>query len=112
MSLSDPLQNLHPRFRRLRTQAVSRMWSHLRPYEVHTAPKLALLRRPDPVQFVPVLVLRRMEERPQWQTYLPSEAVLNPAFSRPDNVATVSVEVQRRHAITSATLPMPFGMFS
>jgi hypothetical protein len=88
------------------------MWSHLRLYELHIVPKLALLRRPKPVQFVPVLVPRRMEERPQWRTYLPSEAVLNPAFSRPDNVATVSVELRPRHAITSATLPMPFGMFT
>ena len=87
------------------------MWSRLRPYELHTTPKVALY-PPKPVQFVRVLVPCRMEERQRWRTYLPSEAVRNPAFSRPYNAATAWVELRPRLAINSVTLPMQFEMFS
>jgi hypothetical protein len=88
------------------------MWSHLRPYELHTEPKLVLLPRLKPVQFVRVLVPHRMEERQRYRTSLLWEADLNPAFSRPDSAATVSADLRPRLAIISVTLPMPFGMFS
>jgi hypothetical protein len=88
------------------------MWSHLRPYELHTAPKLVLLRRTKPVQFVRVLVPHRMEERQRYRTSLLWEADLSLAFSRRHSVTTVLVELPPRLAIISVTLPMPFGMFS
>jgi hypothetical protein len=86
------------------------MWSRLRQYERRTAPKVALY-PPTPVRFVRILIPRPTEDRQRWLTYLPSEAVLNPAFSRPHG-ATVSSEVRRKLAITLVTLPMQFGMFS
>ena len=88
------------------------MWSRLRPYALHLAPKAVLPSPPMPVQFVRALVPRRMEERQRYRTSLLSEPVLNRAFSRPYNGATVWVELRPRLAISSVTLPMQFGMFS
>ena len=88
------------------------MWSHLQRYKLHTALKLVLLRPPKPVQFVRVLVPRRMQERQRSRTFLQSEAVLNRAFSRPYTGATVLVDLRPRLAITSVTLPMQFETFS
>jgi hypothetical protein len=68
--------------------------------------------QPKPVQFVRALVPRRKEEHPRYRTSLPSELVLNRAFSRPHNGTTVWVELRPRLAISSVTLPMQFGMFS
>lgn len=112
MSLNDQPRDLHPRSHCLQTQAASRMWSHLRLSELHTAPTLVLQRPPKPVQFVRVLVPRRMQERQRSRTSLQSEVVLNPAFSRPYTGAAALVELPPRLAITSVTLPMHFDTFS
>ena len=88
------------------------MWSRPRPWELPPAPKAARVYQPKPVQFGRALVPRRMEERQRYRTSLLSEPVLNRAFSRPYNGATVWVELRPRLAISSVTLPMQFGMFS
>jgi hypothetical protein len=111
LNLNDQQPDSHLRLRRPQAQSVSRMWSPLRPYELRIVPRVALY-PPKPVQFVRVLVPRRMQERLLWRTSLLSEAVLNPAFSRPHSVATVWVELRPKLAITSATLPMQFDTFS
>jgi hypothetical protein len=53
-----------------------------------------------------------MQERQRSRTSLQSEAVLNPAFSRPYTGAAALVELPPRLAITSVTLPMHFETFS